>query len=136
MKRSFLTSLCKYHIFSALCGAMILVLCMVRIPQQDSQIAIPYFDKIVHFCMYFAFSLIYIMEHFRANTERLKKPFLSYLYAMILSLAIGGIIEIFQADFTDYRSGEFIDWVSDFSGCIFGILTAEFVRRASLRHGR
>lgn len=136
MNRNLLLTLCKYHVFSVLCGIMIFVLCVVKIPQQEEIITFPYFDKVVHFVMYFIFSLLYIFENFRSTPAKKQKPANLYLITILLSILIGGVIEIIQSDLTTYRSGEIIDWVSDMSGSITAIIIAELFRHAFPGRGR
>ena len=136
MNRKFILTICKYHILSALCGLMIFALSVIQIPQQEDPIMIPYFDKIVHFLMYFVFSLLFLYENFHSNIEKKKKPIKIYLVTIFLSLIIGGIIEIIQSDFTTYRSGDILDWYFDMAGSITAIAIAELFRLASQGRGR
>lgn len=136
MNRKFLPTICKYHVLSALCGLMIFIVCVIQIPQQDEPITIPYFDKIVHFLMYFIFSLMFLYENFHSNIEKKRKPIKIYFVTIFLSLIIGGIIEIVQSDFTTYRSGDILDWFFDMAGSISAIIIAELFRRASQGRGR
>lgn len=136
INRKFLLTICKYHILSALCGLLIFALCVIQIPQQEDPITIPYFDKIVHFLMYFVFSWLFLYENFHSNIAKKKKPIKIYLITIFLSLIIGGIIEIIQSDFTTYRSGNIFDWYFDMAGSITAIAIAELFRRASQVRGR
>lgn len=136
MNRKFLLTICKYHILSALCGLMIFIVCVIQIPQQEEPIIIPYFDKIVHFLMYFVFSLLFLYENFHSNIEKKRKPIKIYFVTIFLSLIIGGIIEIVQSDFTTYRSGDILDWFFDMAGSISAIVIAELFRLASQGRGR
>lgn len=136
MKHNIIKGLCKLHILSALCGTLILIVCVIKIPAQDEPVNIPYFDKIVHFLMYFVFSVIYISEKFSASNNCRRRPLPTYIIAFVLSLVIGGMIELIQAYMTNYRSGEFLDWFSDIAGCLSAIVITEFVRLAFLKRGR
>jgi len=109
---------------------------VVKIPQQEKPITIPNFDKIVHFTMYFFFSLFYILENFRYKSLKKHKLFILYLVTILLSLLIGGIIEIIQSDFTTYRSGDILDWYSDMSGAISAIIIATIYRFVAIKRFR
>ncbi|MDP4277060.1 MAG: VanZ family protein [Bacteroidota bacterium] len=126
---------CKYHIFSVLCGIMILILCVIRIPQNNELDSIPYIDKVVHFCMYFTFSLLYILESFRSDPEKKRKPAGLLIKAGLLSLLIGGGIEIIQSTLTDYRTGDIIDLCFDMGGALSGIIVAILFRLATIKRG-
>lgn len=134
MKRNMLFTLCKYHIFSVLCGILIFILCVIKIPQQEVPINFPHFDKIVHFTMYFTFSILYIFENLLSNPAKKKKPLILYLITIFLSLMIGGVIEIIQSDLTTYRSGDIIDWLFDMSGAITAIAIAAIYRFITIKH--
>jgi len=136
MSGKFLLILCKYHIPSLLCGAMIFILCVIRIPQQEEAITFPNFDKVVHFTMYFTFSLLYISENFFSNPAKKKKPVRLYLMTILLSILIGGVIEIIQSDLTTYRSGDIIDWFFDMGGAMLAIILASIFRYISLKRNR
>jgi VanZ family protein len=129
-----LFTLCKYHIFSVLCGILIFILCVIKIPQQEVPINFPNIDKIVHFTMYFTFSLLYIFENLLSNPAKKKKPLTLYLITIFLSLMIGGVIEIIQSDLTTYRSGDIIDWLFDISGAITAIAIAAVYRLITIKH--
>jgi len=124
---------CKYHIFSVLCGIMILILCVIRIPQNNELDSIPYIDKVVHFCMYFTFSLLYILESFRSDPEKKRKPAGLLIKAGLLSLLIGGGIEIIQSTLTDYRTGDIIDLCFDMGGALSGIIVGILFRLATIK---
>lgn len=126
----------KYHILSVICLLVIFILCVVRLPQQDNEISIPYLDKIVHFVMYFVFSLLFLFEKFVSDIKNRKNPLKSYITTIVLTLVIGGLIEIIQSDFTSYRSGEIMDLYSDVAGAVSAIAVTELIRLSFLKRGR
>lgn len=126
----------KYHILSVICLLVIFILCVVRLPQQDNEISIPYLDKIVHFVMYFVFSLLFLFEKFVSDVKNRKNPLKSYITTIVLTLVIGGLIEIIQSDFTSYRSGEIMDLYSDVAGAVSAIAVTELIRLSFLKRGR
>jgi hypothetical protein len=78
---------------------------------------IPYFDKIVHFIMYFGFMSVIIFENRRTliNTRNL------FLTALI-PFFYGILMELLQAALTISRSGSFFDIVFDTAGVLISIL--------------
>ncbi len=126
----------RYHILSVICLLGIFILCVVRLPQQDNEISIPYLDKIVHFVMYFVFSLLFLFEKFVSDVKNRKNPLKSYITTIVLTLVIGGLIEIIQSDFTSYRSGEIMDLYSDVAGAVSAIAVTELIRLSFLKRGR
>jgi len=86
--------------------------------------------------MYFVFSLLFLFEKFVSNVKNRKNPLLPYLVTLLLTLIIGGLIEIIQSDFTSYRSGEIMDLYSDIAGAVSAIAVTELVRLAFLKRGQ
>lgn len=77
---------------------------------------IPYFDKIVHFGMYFTLMFTVLVEH-RKNLFGNKQ----ILGAAIFPLIYGILIEVFQS-FTVSRSASFFDALADFAGITVAII--------------
>jgi VanZ family protein len=101
---------------------MIFVLCTIKLPPQDNNISIPYFDKIVHFIMYLTLSLSFIIEKFISAKEKIKNPVTTYLTVLAISFVVGGLIELVQAYLTSYRSGDIVDLICDVCGSLIAIL--------------
>ncbi len=128
MKSGLFIKICRYHLFSVLCGILIIVLCTVKLPPQDNNISIPNFDKFVHFMMYLALSLSYITERFLSSKMTPVKPAPTYLFTLAISFIIGGLIELVQAYLTSYRSGDIIDLLCDVCGSLTAILIVSIFR--------
>jgi len=128
MKSGLFIKFCRYHLFSVLCGTLIIVLCTVQLPPQDNDISIPYLDKVVHFMMYLALSLSYITERFLSAKRNPIKPAATYLLTLAISFIIGGLIELVQAYLTSYRSGDIIDLLCDVCGSLTAILIVSIFR--------
>ena len=77
-----------------------------------------YLDKLVHFGLYFVFTITVIYEHrdYFKNTRQL-------LLIALIPFAFGALIEIFQADFTVTRTGDILDVLANTGG----ILSALYV---------
>ena len=80
-------------------------------------------DKIVHFVLYSLLGLAVCRDFFRQST-----PFGSrkmVVWAIVLPILYGGIIEILQENFFPPRTAEWGDWLAD----IAGVLTGYFFSR-------
>ena len=73
----------------------------------------PHFDKLVHFGMYFIFSFALFFD-LKTNTRIQKKQIL--LIILLLTLFIGGSIELIQNYFVPLRFGDWIDLLADTTG--------------------
>jgi VanZ family protein len=97
--------------------AIIAVLCFMPaedIPQTPL-FRIPHFDKIVHFGMYFILAVLLSRP---VKTVRLPV----WLSTLLISVFIGGLIEILQYAITNSRSANWGDFFADFVGAIIGLL--------------
>jgi VanZ family protein len=84
---------------------------------------IPYFDKVVHFGMYFGLMLMITIEN-RKSVKSLKQLFL----IGFIPLFYGILIEILQSSFTVTRNGNFFDAVADYAGILFSILVCLLIK--------
>jgi VanZ family protein len=122
----------KFHGFTICCGIGILILCIIKIPQQWDipQFQFPNFDKVVHFTMYFTLSIAFILESEGMRTKPGKKNVKPYIAAFLLSAIFGGLIEIMQGTLTTYRSCDVFDWLTDMGGALIGCIVIGLLRRA------
>jgi VanZ family protein len=109
----------KKNFFSFLTALIILYLSLANSHTFDSvpHINIPFFDKFVHFGMYFALMSAIILEHRKV----LNKSSILLLVGLI-PLFYGILIEIIQSAFTATRSGSIYDALADCAGILFSIL--------------
>jgi VanZ family protein len=133
MTRKFIQFIYNYHIYSILCGLGIIVLCMIRIPMQETQIQIPHFDKIVHFTMYLMLGSAYLFESAHRRTGGMLRV---YTKNMIYCGLMAGAIELAQMYLTSYRSGEWLDWWFGVAGAATSCVVAILVRLAFQSRGR
>ncbi len=79
----------------------------------------PYFDKLVHFVMYFIFSVALFLD-LKNNTSIQKK----YLFFIILfsSFLFGAFTELIQNFFISNRSGDWFDLLADTTGSLCFLL--------------
>jgi VanZ family protein len=133
MTRKFIQFIYNYHIYSILCGLGIIVLCMIRIPIQESTIQIPNFDKIVHFTMYLFLGSAYLFESAHRRTGGMLWV---YTKNMIYCAIMAGGLELAQMYLTTYRSGEWLDFWCGVAGALTSCLVAVLVRLAFRSRGR
>jgi len=107
---------------------IIFVLCFLpgNTANEISFFNFPFFDKLVHFGMYFIFSFV-LFSDLRSDTELQKKQIL--LIILILTLFIGGSIEIIQNYFIPMRSGDWFDLLADLVGSLIFILFYHIKKR-------
>lgn len=73
---------------------------------------IPHLDKIVHIGMYFTLTFILIIENGNKNEVKLT----------LLTVLFGGVMELSQLFFTTYRSGDYLDLLSNTLGSLLALL--------------
>lgn len=112
---------------SILLGIMIITVCMVKMPQTDSKIALPYFDKVVHFLMYFFLSIIYVYE---SSKNKSLSDFLIHVKSVAYCSLLAGTVELAQGMLTSTRSGDWWDFLAGVAGAIIGCLAIGLIRRA------
>ena len=76
---------------------------------------LPQFDKMIHFAMYFMLAVLLVKP-----LKRLQLPV--WLIVLLISIFIGGLIEILQFAITNYRSASWFDFLADITGAIAGVL--------------
>lgn len=118
----------RYHLLSLGVAGAILTLCLVQVPKMDDVASIPNIDKIVHFVMFFTFSLLFILEQWLVKAHWWKRPLPLFLLAFVFSAFLGGVIEELQAYATNYRSGDVVDWYFDMAGAGTAIILAGLYR--------
>lgn len=104
-------------------GILIIVLSMMS-SSSIEKIAIFKFrhiDKVVHFCLYFVFTIFLISGFKRNNYNVYLKPARLIIIILIFT-SFGILMEIFQLEFTTTRSAELLDFVADAVGGIAAVL--------------
>jgi VanZ family protein len=115
----------KKYKFSILVALVILYLSLANSHTFDKVpvFNIPYFDKIVHFGMYFGLMLMIIIEN-RRSVRSIK-----HLFSLsLIPLFYGIIIEIMQSFLTVTRSGNFYDAIADLAGILVSVLIFTFIK--------
>lgn len=92
---------------SILGSVVIMVLCLLPVPEMKHIPLFPGFDKIVHGAFYSVLTLLIVAES--------RRPWLAFVWSALW----GGLIEILQAYCTHgLRSGEWGDWLADILGAM------------------
>jgi VanZ family protein len=90
-------------------------------------------DKTLHFVGFgiLAWLAQRAVRHLRPQASLL----LVWLYGFVLSAALGGVLELWQALLT-YRTCEFLDWVADMLGAALAVLLGLALHAARRRMSR
>jgi len=95
---------------------IITYLSLAQIPDnKEIKIDIPHLDKIVHFMMYFIYTLLLHIE-----TKKINKKSAIALIALY-SISFGLLMEFCQTYLFSYRSGEFFDFIFNTLGVLSAI---------------
>ncbi len=78
-------------------------------------------DKVIHFLLFFVFSLLLSFGFFRQQVlENAQKHYV--VYTLVISIFYGALTEFFQAVMLPSRFGNFWDFLANSAGAISGIL--------------
>ena len=105
----------KKHTKTIIWSIIILILSFIRLPQNTAAELIPFADKIVHFILYLILGII--MAHEADNK----------LIAVIYIILLGMLIEIGQNELTTYRTGDYLDFLTDLVGGILGLYHKDII---------
>ena len=120
----------KSYPVSLLTVAAICYLSFFTPPQTDMN-EIPYFDKIVHICMYGGLSTLLWVEYlFRHRTVNPKHLIAGAAACPVL---MSGCIELLQAACTESRSGDWMDFAANCTGVALACLLGHYVWRPLIR---
>ena len=81
---------------------------------------IPYFDKMVHFLLFFMLCLLFFRP-FKSLQLR------QYLWASLLTLALSALLELSQHIFTSTRNSDIYDFIANISGIFVALLFYHFL---------
>lgn len=113
-------------------GFLVGFLCLVDInPDKVSYniLNITFFDKIVHFVMYFFFSIA-VLRAFRKS----KKFLLRYIiFTVLIALFYGIIIEVIQYIYIPTRNADVYDILANLIGALCGVLLTEKYKSKNAR---
>ncbi|MFA9371692.1 MAG: VanZ family protein [Labilibaculum antarcticum] len=109
-------------------AVVIFILC--SIPGNDlpktSLIAIPYFDKIVHFGMFFVMGIFLFAE--LSTQTKLKRITITGIIILLIAI-YGGLIEFLQQNYFINRSGDYWDLTADILGGVFATIMYSWLKK-------
>jgi len=107
---------------------VIFILCSIpgdNLPH-TSMIEIPYFDKMVHFGLFFIMGIFLIAElRYQTKLSRISIAFITFALITIY----GGVIEVLQENYFTNRSGDFWDLCADVAGGITSVFMFSFLKK-------
>ena len=119
MKSKILIYIKRYPL-SLLCIVLIWYLCIWFLPPELPLKDVKFIDKWTHFVMYGGTCSIiwyeYLRSHSHINALRL------FLLTWLAPVLMSGVIELVQAYCTTNRSGEWLDFAANTTGCSLGAL--------------
>lgn len=121
----------KYK-WTALISVIIIVLSTIPVPEVKPLESVPFFDKWVHFVMYAAMVGAMWLDAngykplFSLKMRRLGMEF--YVVMVVISSALGGLMELVQAYLTTVRSGDYIDFLADVVGAVIGAVVCKLIQ--------
>ena len=117
----------KKYPFSLICIALVWYLSIWFMPPEDMEMpSFNFIDKWTHFVMYGGTCSVIWIEYLRSH-QRMEWRKL-FLFAWLLPVIMGGIIEIVQEQCTATRSGEWLDFAADAVGCTLAIVIGLLVK--------
>ena len=123
----------KKYPFSLLCIALVWYLSIWFMPPEEMEMpSINFLDKWTHLVMYGGTCSVIWIEYLRSH-QRLEWRKL-FLFAWLLPVIMGGIIEIVQEQCTATRSGEWLDFAADAVGCTLAIVIGLLAKIRKTKH--
>lgn len=116
----------KYPV-SLFVAAVVVYLSFFRPPTLEVS-RFPGFDKVAHICMYAGLSGMLWFEFFR-NHRRNQIFWHAWLGAVVCPILFSGLIELLQEYCTDYRSGDWLDFLANSGGVGLATLFSWYVLR-------
>ena len=95
-------------------------------PQTDME-TIPGIDKLVHLCMYGGLCTLLWIEYLR--THRSINRWKTLIGAIILPIALSGLIEMLQSYCTEHRGGDWLDFVANSLGVLLAARAGRYILR-------
>lgn len=101
----------------------ITVLSLISVDVSNIGVSIPIKnkDKIVHFLFYFVFVVLWLLALKNKNNKFL-------MLILFSAIVYGGIIELLQG-LTPTRTADFLDFLANASGALFGVLIFSYALR-------
>ena len=118
--------LTKHWISIPLC-LVVLYLCFMR-TQSLPEVNIVGIDKLAHVIMFFGLSCVIYFENSSYFSKKVPLRTI-VIYSFLFPTIFSGLIEIGQEHLTDYRSGEWMDFVSDVIGTSMALMICLLINK-------
>jgi VanZ family protein len=108
----------KKYLLSIITALVILFLSFARAETFSNVniLGLPYLDKAVHLCMYFALMMVLVYEN-RSSIKNIR----SFFVLSIIPLVFGIMIEFLQTWLTSTRTGDFFDALFNLLGIFIAL---------------
>ncbi len=113
----------KQQRWAILWTVVILVLCNVRMPEVKAEgFTFVGMDKLVHLVFFYVLTVLLFYGKIRFQ-HNYKFRSLTIFKVILISIIIGGGIELLQWKVFTYRSAEWWDFIYDMIGCLMGVFS-------------
>lgn len=117
----------KYPVSLFITG-VIIYLSFFKPPSVD-MVDIPYLDKLVHICMYGGLSGMLWLEFLRNHKNSVLPLWHVRIGAIGCPIVFSGTVELLQEYCTDYRGGDWLDFLANTTGVALASLICYYVIR-------
>ncbi len=113
----------KYQKWAIVWTLLVLVLCNIELPKnEDEGFFFSGFDKLAHLGFFYVLTILLFYGKIKyQHSYRFRS--LTILKVILISVIIGGAIELLQWKVFTYRSAEWWDFICDMIGCLMGVFS-------------
>ena len=123
-------------VYSGLFSLAVLYLCLAPRPfggfDGGGLFDFPGGDKVVHFIMFFALAVAYIVDYFKVAYPHHTR-FDKVAALTLIAILIGGLIEVLQKFMGLGRSMDFFDWLADVAGAVCAMAVMQLFMLRKMR---
>ena len=116
----------KQYPLSILTTVVVIALSLLPIGSVEIAQDVPLADKWTHMVMYAGLTAVCCWER-RGRGQGAKVKGLGSKIPLLYAIFLGGLMELMQAYCTNYRSGEWLDFVADSIGAVLGFLIVQLI---------
>ena len=123
----------KKYPFSSFLILTVIYLSFFKPPTFSEPPLFPYFDKLVHFCMYGGLSGMLWLEFLRNHRHSDTPNFMhAWIGATLCPILLSAGIELGQEYLTSYRGGEWADLLANNSGVVYATHISYYLLRPAI----
>lgn len=127
----------KPLLYALIWAFVIFVLCNINL-KTSGEAPWYYFegiDKVVHACMFFVLAVLsYWGFYEQSRWKQLSRN--AAVYALLLCMFYGGLIEVLQGTIFTYRSADWVDWIFDTAGALLGLWVFSLLKKQYLKRNK